>query len=61
MHEDMGIATLNSAMALRVTNPDIRIRRLELPCAGYLYGCVPLYCADESLPAQVLRLSLIHI
>ncbi|BFJ86395.1 nitrogen assimilation transcriptional regulator NAC [Ruthenibacterium sp. TH_2024_36131] len=60
MHEDMGIATLNSAMALRVTNPDIRIRRLELPCAGYLYGCVPLYCADESLPAQVLRYAQDH-
>lgn len=60
MHEDMGIATLNSAMALRVTNPDIRIRRLELPCAGYQYGCVPLYCADESLPAQVLRYAQDH-
>ena len=21
---------------------------------GYLYGCVPLYCADESPPAQVI-------
>ena len=53
MAEDMGIATLNSAMALRVTNGDVRIRRLELPCAGYLYGCIPLYCADDA-PAAVL-------
>ncbi|WP_367925555.1 LysR family transcriptional regulator [uncultured Ruthenibacterium sp.] len=60
MGEDMGIATLNSAMALRVTNPNIRIRRLELPCAGYLYGCVPLYCAEESLPVQVIRYAQDH-
>lgn len=60
MREDMGIATLNSSMALRVTNPDIRIRRLELPCPGYLYGCVPLYCAEESLPAQVIRYAQDH-
>ena len=55
MTEDMGIATLNSAMALRVTNPEVRIRRLELPCAGYLYGCAPLDCAPDALPLQVLQ------
>lgn len=48
MQEDIGIATLNSAMALRVTNPDVRIRRLKLPCEGYLYGCVPLYCTADA-------------
>lgn len=55
MHKDMGVATLNSSMALRVTNPDIRIRRLELPCAGYLYGCVPLFCSPDAAAVQVLR------
>ena len=55
MTEDMGVATLNSAMALRVTNPAVHIRRLELPCDGYLYGCAPLYCAPDSPAVQVLQ------
>ena len=55
MTENIGVATLNSGMALRVTNPDVRIRRLILPCEGYLYGCVPLYCGEDDLPARLLR------
>lgn len=55
MSSDLGIATLNSAMAFRVTNPKVRIRRLTLPCAGYLYGCVPLYCGPEEPAVRILR------
>lgn len=55
MAENIGVATLNSAMALRVTNPDVRIRRLILPCEGYLCGCVPLYCGEDDLPARLLQ------
>ena len=55
MTENVGVATLNSAMALRVTNPDVSIRRLILPCEGYLYGCVPLYCGQEDMPVQLVR------
>lgn len=55
MAENIGVATLNSAMALRVTNPDVRIRRLILPCEGYLCGCVPLYCGEDDLPARLIQ------
>lgn len=55
MREDMGIATLNSAMARRVVNPDICIRQLKLPCKGYLYGCVPLYSTPDTPGMQALE------
>lgn len=55
MKENVGLATLNSSMALRVVNPDIHIRQLILPCAGYLYGCVQTYNAGNSLAEQLLE------
>ena len=41
MSENTGIATVTCAMALRITNPDIRIRRLITPEPGCVYCCTP--------------------
>ncbi|NLV87620.1 MAG: LysR family transcriptional regulator [Clostridiales bacterium] len=41
MTENTGIATVTSTMALRITNPDIRIHRLLTPESGCLYCCTP--------------------
>lgn len=41
MTENIGIATVTCAMALRITNPDIRIRRLLTPEPGCVYCCTP--------------------
>ena len=55
MRENVGLATLNSYMALRIVNPEIHIRQLILPCAGYLYGCIQTYNAGNSLAEQLLE------
>ena len=39
MSENFGISTLTSAMAFRITNPEIRIRKLVLPVSGNTYIC----------------------
>ena len=39
MSRNIGIEPLTSAMAFRITNPEIRIRRLILPTPGCLYIC----------------------
>lgn len=39
MSRNIGIEPLTSAMAFRITNPEIRIRRLILPIPGFLYIC----------------------
>lgn len=41
MTENAGIATVTSAMARRITNPDIVIRRLLTPEPGLMYCCTP--------------------
>lgn len=39
MSRNIGIEPLTSAMAFRITNPEICIRRLILPTPGNLYAC----------------------
>lgn len=39
MSRDIGIEPLTSAMAFRITNPELRIRRLILPVPGQIYLC----------------------
>lgn len=41
MTENIGIATVTCAMALRITNPDIRFHRLLTPEPGYVFCCTP--------------------
>lgn len=41
MTENIGIATVTCAMALRIINPDIRIHRLLTPEPGYIFCCTP--------------------
>ncbi len=41
MTENTGLATVTSTMALRITNPDIRVHRLLTPEPGGLYCCTP--------------------
>lgn len=39
MSRNIGVEPLTSAMAFRITNPEIRIRKLILPVPGCLYIC----------------------
>jgi DNA-binding transcriptional LysR family regulator len=41
MAEDSGIATVTAAMALKITNPDIRVHRLLAPEPAYVFCCTP--------------------
>lgn len=41
MTENIGIATVTCAMALQITNPDIRFHRLLTPEPGYVFCCTP--------------------
>lgn len=55
MTENVGIATVTTAMARRITNPDIVLRRLLTPEAGIMYCCTPLHAMRERERAALLR------
>lgn len=40
MLENVGIATVTPAMAAKITNPNIHVKRLLTPEPGYLYCCI---------------------
>lgn len=55
MSENVGITTVTSAMAARITNPDIVIRRLVTPEPGVMYCCVPLHEEAGTEGSALLR------
>jgi DNA-binding transcriptional LysR family regulator len=55
MTENAGIATVTSAMAARITNPAIVIRRLLTPEPGVMYCCVPLRVERDKERLSVFR------
>jgi DNA-binding transcriptional LysR family regulator len=55
MSENVGITTVTSAMAARITNPDIVIRRLLTPEPGVMYCCTPLNAGREKERSALLR------
>lgn len=55
MTEPVGIATVTSAMAAKVTNPAIVIRRLLAPEPGVMFCCTPLHARHERACSALLR------
>ncbi len=55
MTENAGIATVTSAMAARISNPDIVIRRLLAPEPGVMYCCAPLRAGRDRELLAVIR------
>jgi len=55
MTENVGIATVTTAMARRITNTDIVFRRLLAPEPGIMYCCTPLHAKRGRERAALLR------
>lgn len=55
MTENIGIATVTTAMARRIANPDIVLRRLLAPEPGIMYCCTPLHARRGRELSALLR------
>lgn len=55
MREDAGIATVTSAMAARIANPDIVVRRLLTPERGVMHASMPRRARREKELSALLR------
>ncbi|GLC31657.1 LysR family transcriptional regulator [Clostridium omnivorum] len=55
MRENAGIVTVTSAMAFKINNPNIVIRRLVTPEPGYMYCCTSRHIKPNKDIASLLK------
>ena len=51
MTQNLGVATVTSAMAAKITNPEIILKKLNLPEPGFMYGCIPISSTNADAKA----------